>query len=438
MKIIDRYILKSHLVPFVFAFITILFVLILQFFTIFAERFIGKGIDVSFIFKLILLQSAWMVGFAAPMAVLIAVVFTFSTLTTTSEITVLKASGISLYRLMVPLLIAGCILSLIVERFSNVVLPQANYFAQSMMIDLAKTKPTFGLTQNAFSSIVDGYSIFIRDSDERTKQIRGVVIYDNKNPDTSVMVTAENGSIMFSADSHYLIMTLYNGEIHEIKSKDPASYSTLQFSKNRFVTEADGFSLTRSTANRLRSGDNELSANELIFISSELKKRIADSENAVRLMSQNRQKLLAENGKDEYGSAMKGLPEGSTATLASADKLNEMINAEMKLIEENRKTYNRYMAAFHKKYSLSFACLVFVLVGAPLGVLARKGGFGLGALFSMILFVLYWALMITGEKIAERGLLDPMISMWLGNIIIILTGVLLLVRLNGTVLKMSR
>lgn len=432
MKIIDRYILKAHLVPFVFSFFTIIFVLILQFFTIFADRFVGKGIDLSFIVKLILLQSAWMIGFAAPMAVLIAVVFTFSTLTTTSELTVLKASGISLYRLMVPVLCAGFVLSLLVERFSNVVLPQSNYFAQSMMLDLARKKPTFGLTRNAFSTIVDGYSIFIRDSDERTREIRGVVIYDNKKPQSSIMVTAEKGSVMFSTDSNYLIMTLYNGEIHEIKPKDPSSYTVLQFAKNRFVMEASGFYLQRSAANRLRSNDNELSAKELVFIGDELQRRIADSEKAVRMMSRNLQ------GNEVERRSIKGMKDGTVSVFTATGSRDSMISEELKKIDSNRMMYNRYMAAFHKKYSLAFACFVFVLVGAPLGLLARRGGFGMGAVYSMILFVLYWALMITGEKISERGLLDPMISMWLGNIVIMTIGFALVVRLNGSVLKMSR
>ena len=133
MSIIDRYILKSHLGPFLFAFITIVFVLILQFFATFADRFIGRGIEFSTIVELIVLQSAWMVGLAAPMAVLIAVVMVFGSLTTTSEMTVLRASGISLYRVMIPVLCAALLLSALIERFNNVVLPEANFYAKSLM-----------------------------------------------------------------------------------------------------------------------------------------------------------------------------------------------------------------------------------------------------------------------------------------------------------------
>jgi len=178
MKIIDRYILKAHVGSFLFAFVTIIFVLILQFFATFADRFMGKGIGFTAMVELILLQSAWMVGLAAPMAVLVSVVMAFGSLTTTSEMTVFRASGISLYRLMMPVLLAGLLLSLFVERFNNVVLPEANYYAKSLMVDIARSKPAFGLAENAFSTLVDGYSIFVRSTDEHSKELRGIVIYD--------------------------------------------------------------------------------------------------------------------------------------------------------------------------------------------------------------------------------------------------------------------
>jgi lipopolysaccharide export system permease protein len=418
MKIIDRYILKSHVGPFLFAFVTIIFVLILQFFATFADRFIGKGISFSAIVELILLQSAWMVGLAAPMAVLVAVVMAFGSLTTTSEMTVFRASGISLYRLMIPVLFAGLLLSLLVERFNNVVLPEANYYAKTLMVDIARSKPAFGLTENAFSTLVKGYSIFIRSTDERSKELRGIVIYDATRADYSTMVTAEKGTIDFSADNHYLVMTLFNGEIHQVRQPDHKSYRDMSFTKHRFVFESSGFGFSRSTESRMRSGDTELSAKELFAIGDEFRKRIAASEQRV--------------------TTAKLPPKPGAGVADSADRQLARLDGELKSIEENRKMYNRYMAAYHKKYALSLACFVFVLVGAPLGVLARRGGFGIGAAISLFLFVLYWMLMISGEKIAERGILDPMISMWLANTIMASVGIGLMASLNGSVFNTSR
>ncbi len=442
MKIIDRYILKSHFGPFLFAFITILFVLILQFFATFADRFIGKGIAFSAIVELIVLQSAWMVGLAAPMAVLIAVVMVFGSLTTTSEMTVLKASGISLYRVMIPVLIAGLFLSALVERFNNVVMPEANFHAKSLMIDITRAKPAFGLKENAFSNLIDGYSIYVRKSDDRSKEIMGIVIYDTTRPDYTTMVSAEKGSIDFTPDFQYLVMTLNNGEIHQISQHDHKSYHNMSFKKHRFIFESTGFGFSRNTADRVRSGDTELSANELLLIVDEFSKRISASEKNMYIPLENLQRSITQPGIDAplrlIQSSAQISPSGKNAAAAYIDRQIDTLDGELKSIQSNREMKNKYMAAYHKKYSLSLACFIFILVGAPLGVLARQGGFGVGAAMSLLFFVLYWMLMISGEKIAERGILDPFLSMWLANIVIASIGIALVIRLSGSVLNTSR
>ncbi len=439
-KIIDRYILKSHIGPFIFAFVTLIFVLILQFFSTFADRFIGKGIGFSFIVELIMLQSAWMVGLAAPMAVLVSVVMAFGSLTTTSEMTIFRASGISLSRLMIPVLLAALFLSALVERFNNVVLPQANYQAKSMMVDIAKSKPAFGLTENAFSTLVDGYSIFIRKSDDRLKELHDIVIYDVTRPDYSSMVTAEKGRIDFTADYQYLIMTLYNGEIYQIHQPDHKSVRSMTFSKQRFAFESSVSGFSRSSGNRMRSGDNELSANELHLIGNEFKKRILASEKRICIPLENMEERLMQN-RSVFSGTLSMVSDSSKAITKAAsyvDRQLAQLNSELTSITSNQSMYNRYMAAYHKKYALSVACFVFVLVGAPLGVLARRGGFGVGGGISLLFFVFYWMIMITGEKIAERGLLDPMLSMWLANIVMACIGIGLVISLTGAVFNTSR
>ncbi len=443
MKIIDRYILKSHLLPFGYAFLTIVFMLILQFFSIFADRLIGKGMGFATLIELIFLQSAWMIGLAIPMAVLVAVVLTFGALTTTSEVTVFRATGISLYRLMAPVLLAGLILTGLVERFNNVIIPVANYYAQTLMLEIARSKPEFGLEENAFSKLVDGYSIFVRDTDTKTKELRGIVIYDYTNPKYSIMVTAEKGTLEFSSDYRYLMMTLFNGEIHEMKYEDFTDYRKIGFVKDRFIVESSNLDLTSNVKKRIRSGDNELSADELLLISDELKTRIAASEKVVGY-------LKGKSRPDSHARLMPDVPERAVIVAkpktgdigvgapVQKDGTDSLLATENRNLESSRKMLNRYMVAYHKKYALSFSCFVFILVGAPLGVMARKGGFGLGAALSLLLFVLYWALMLFGESVAEYGLAGPFISVWLPNFILTAIGVLLAVRLNGPVFRNVR
>jgi lipopolysaccharide export system permease protein len=440
MKIIDRYILKSHVGPFFFAFITLLFVLILQFFSTFADRFIGKGIGFGTIAELILLQSAWMVGLAAPMAVLVAVVMAFGSFTTTSEMTVFRASGISLYRLMLPVLCAGLILSALVERFNNIVMPRANYYAKSMMVDIARSKPAFGLTENAFSTLVDGYSIFVRKFDDRSKELQGIVIYDSTSPEYSSVATAEKGRIDFSDDYQSLVLTLYSGEIHQVSRSNQKSYRNMSFGKHRLVFESSGFGFARSSGKRERTDYNELSANELQAKGDEFKSRVLASEKRIQAPLDTMRHRIGASHLFGAGVSMKSL--SSSKKVAEVDSYVDQqfaqLDSELKSIESNKSMYNRYMAAYHKKYSLSLACFVFVLVGAPLGVLARRGGFGAGAAMSLLFFVIYWMLMISGEKIAERGVLDPLISMWIANIVMVAIGIGLVVSLTRSVFNTSR
>jgi len=441
MKIIDRYILKAHIGPFLFAFVTITFVLILQFFATFADRFMGKGIRFTDIVELIALQSAWMVGLAAPMAVLVAVVMAFGSLTTTSEMTVFRATGISLYRLMIPVLLVGLLLSFCVERFNNVVLPKSNYYAKSMMVDIARSKPLFGLTENAFSTLLDGYSIFVRKSDDDSKELMGIVIYDATRHGYTTMVTAERGTVDFSDDYQYLVMTLFNGQIHQVAQPDHKNYRNMSFRKHRFVFESSGFGFSRSSENRMRSGDTELSAKELLAIGDEFQQRISVSQKLINRPLESMEHRIAESspvGARKRVRVVTSPGKAGVSAAAYVDRQLLQLEGELKSIEANQNMYNRYMAAYHKKYALSLACFVFILVGAPLGVLARRGGFGVGAAISLLFFVLYWMLMISGEKIAERGILDPMISMWLANTVMAAVGAALMVRLSGSVFNTSR
>ncbi|MEI7695537.1 MAG: LptF/LptG family permease [Chlorobium sp.] len=440
MKIIDRYILKSHVGPFIFAFGTLLFVLILQFFTTFADRFIGKGIGFSTIAELILLQSAWMVGLAAPMATLVAVVMAFGSLTTTSEMTIFRASGISLYRLMIPVLCAAFLLSLLVERFNNVVLPQANYYAKSMMADIARSKPAFGLTKNAFSNLVDGYAIFVRNVDDRTKELQGIVIYDMTRPGYSTVATAEKGNVAFTDDDHSLVLTMLNGEIHQVSSSDHKSYRKINFGKHQLVFASTGFGFARSFSNRVRSDDSELSAVELLAIGNEFKRRILSAEKRIQGSEKTMQAPQQQVRAGEKGAPLipYHLSNGAVATSVQGGHSLAEVDGDLKSIESNRVMLNKYMAAYHKKYALSLACFVFAMVGAPLGVLARRGGFGVGAAMSLVFFIFYWMLLMSGEKIAERGLLDPLLSLWIANIVMVAVGIVLVVSLSRSVFNTSR
>lgn len=408
MKIIDRYILKSLIGPFSLSFFTILFVLALQFLATFADRFLGKGIGLRDVAELVMLQSAWMVLFAVPMAILISVIMVYGAMTNASETTVLRASGLSLFRFALPVLIAALALSFLVERFNNVIIPQANYRSKTLMADIVRAKPAFGLTEQAFSSFIDGYSIFVKDTDESSRELRGVLLYDLTRPGYRTMVSAGKGEIGFSSDDRYLIMTLYNGEIHAMRLPGNGQYRTMRFDRHRIVFESSGFGFSRTAGERLRNDSRELSAAELLVAGNNMEGSIRDTEKKLRTLEES----------------------GSSATIKEG-RASEQILAERQRLAEQQEQYNRYMTEYHKKFALPLACFAFALAGVPLGVLARRGGFGVGAALSLLFFVLYWVMIITGEKLAERSVLDPALSIWSADVLVALAGLLMIRRLNG-------
>ena len=441
MKILYRYILKEHVGPFFFAFFTILFVFTLQFVTRFFDRFVGKGLEFFVVVELIVLQIAWMVVLAAPMAVLIATLVVFGNLTNSSEITVMRAGGLSLYRLIVPVLLAGVFLTVLMERFNNIVLPEANYQAKQLLRDITRAKPSFGLTENAFSGLVDGYSILVRETGDDAETLKGITIYETKEDDDKTVITAERGSIAFTSDYHYLILTLFDGQMHELREEDSEEYRITTFDKHRYVFSSTGYGFERTDGNEIRRGDRELSAKQLYAVGLQFRERSNDAKKHISDAVSREQETINKQ-RDSVEPAIASVTgytvEKKAQALQQVEKMLERIDREIDHMERSRDMYNKYMVEFHKKYALSFACTIFVLVGVPLGVLAKRGGFGVGAGLSLLFFVSYWSLLIMGEELSDRSLLEPGIAMWIANAVMLLIGTIALIRVSGLAIGSGR
>lgn len=442
MKILDRYILKAHAGSFFFAFVTIMFVFILSFLTKFLDRLVGKGLDIGIVVEMVLLQSAWMVGLAVPMAVLVSTVMAFGALTNSSELTVMRSGGISVYRLVAPVLIVSLFLSIMVERFNNVMMPEANFRANALLFDITRMKPGFGIDKNSFSNVIKGYSIMARKVDNTTGELSDVVLYDRERPEVRIVITAAKGRIEFSDDSRFLILTLENGQIHELTLPRMDRYRKMVFTRHRYVFEATGYGFERSDGNGRRRGGRELSAKDLLAVGEEFRVK-AEKAERTSVMGVEELKSQVDLIRKSGGTALKPvsrlLPDVSPGkAIASTDAMIKVVSSGIEEMQKDRIEYNNYMVEYHKKYSLAFACLVFAIVGAPLGVMARRGGFGIGAALSLLFFVMYWVMMIGGEKIADRGLISPAICVWTPNVILSAVGMFMLLRLARSVTASSR
>ncbi len=432
--IIYRYILKAHAGPFLFSLTTLMFLFLFQFLIKSIDQLVGKGLSLWIITQLIALNLAWMVTLAVPMAVLVSTLMAFGGLSSSNEITIMKAGGISLKKLMIPVMILALLITYLMILFNNDVLPEANHKARLLLTDISRTKPTFILEAGKFSEDIGGARILVKKTFENSNNLEGVFIYDYSNPQNRNVITAESGDISFTSDFKFIVMNLKNGEIHQNNLQDiTKDYRIVKFQNHRITLDAAGFGFQRSSDNAFSRGDRELSSkamNNLIDSLKIFRIRSKDSfieeiRSAVKLISS----LNYTNAifKETVEGGMKASSRDSLSVLMGTVKSKQhMFSTQLQLNAATEKQIDGYDVEIYKKYSIPFACLVFAMIGAPLGYRVRRGGFGIAAGFSLFFFLLYWASLIGGEKLADRSLLSPFLGMWLVNIILGLFGLYLM------------
>jgi lipopolysaccharide export system permease protein len=422
--ILYRYILRAHIAPFFLGLSVVILLFVLQFVMKFIDQLVGKGLGTWVIIELITTNLAWMLVLAVPMAVLAATLMAFGNLSANHEITSMKAAGVSLYRMMAPVLLASVIITVLLFFFDNDVLPEANHRAKVLATDIRRKKPTLTLVPGLFSQEISGYSILVRKTFEPSNNLEGVTIYDYTDPNANVLITAEDGTLSFSRDYRYLIMDLHNGEIHELWGGNFKEYRRVRFERHRITMKAEGFEFERSSEGAFSRGDRELSIQAMMAYVDSLKTVNAQSQRRIQSLTTQLSAITTNSKRDSSASAA----ESEQKSLSKARVLRGMIQSEKSAIAYNGTHIDQYMVEVHKKYALPAACIVFVIVAAPLGMMARKGNFGVAATFSLAFFLFYWACLIGGEKLADRGLLTPFLGMWNANIFLSILGIFLTVR----------
>ncbi|MCK9424811.1 MAG: LptF/LptG family permease [Ignavibacteriaceae bacterium] len=423
--ILFRYILRNHAAPFLFSITTLMFIFLFQFLMKFADKLVGKGLDTWIVIQLIMYNLAWMVVLVVPMAVLVATLMAFGAMAQNNEITIMKSSGVSLYKMIAGPLAASAVVGVFLIFFNNDVLPDANHQAKILMMDIQQKKPTLSIEPGVFSQEVDNYAILARTMDQKGNKMHGVTIYDYTNPYKINIVTAKEGLLYFSKNQTKLLMDLQNGEIHESGVSDTKLYRKLLFTNHRIAMDAQQFSFQQSGPGVQRS-DRELSAPDMLAIVDSLKQM--RSKYFTSFQKTTHKFFLG----DSFAAPLQGkihqsyTPNDNYTNLIERVKniKNEMLSSFLQ-VDFVDKEIDKYMVEVHKKYSIPAACIIFILLGAPLGVITRKGGFGMAASVSLFFFLIYWASLIGGEKLADRGFMTPFWGMWSANILMGLVGILL-------------
>lgn len=408
-----------------------MFVFLLQFLMKTADNLIGKGLDAWIIIKLIVFNLAWMLVLAIPMGALGMVLMAYGSLTQDNEFTILKSSGVSLIRLMVPAFIVGAILCVFLIWFNNAVLPDTNYQAKVLMYDISRTKPTLKLEANVFSDQIPNYSILARRVSKTSNEIYDVLIYDFNNPFQINIITARKARIYFTPDNKKMLFDMEDGVIHQQVSTGNNSYRRIYFQRHKIAVDASQFTFEQSGPG-LPRGDRELSASDMQKIVDSLE--VLKSE-VIKEFRENIKTFTDEIFGNQNRTSKSSQSQISTgnpryfALNSARSKLTNILNFDSRLEYFETEIY-KYQVEIHKKYAIPFACIVFVLVGAPLGVLTRRGSFGVAASISLLFFLLYWIFLIGGEKLADRRLLNPFLGMWSANFVIGALGIFLTYRMN--------
>lgn len=434
------YIVREHITPLVMSLVVIMFVFLLQFLMRFIDKLVGKGLDWWTIIQLVAFNLAWMVVLAVPMAVLVSCVMAFGSMGASNELTAMKAAGISLGRMLFPVAVMGTLIAFFDLQFNNNVLPDANHKAKDLMSDIQRKKPTFALEAGQFSDddAIPGFSILAQKTVPNSSDLLNVTIYDNSTPNVSKVITAKKANVGFARDFKSIVMTLHSGEFHDYSTIQPADYRRGAFDTYIVNIPTNGYDFMRQGESE--RGDRELSANDLLRY---VHRKDTDLIQAQHQLADHLDRFALDYNKPSPipprpilpGEHFSDSAEISKPRAPGMDMIRNQFQQRLQTISSDVDHLNSvqddidsYMVEVHKKYAIPVACIVFVLLGAPMGALARRGGVGVGVGLSIGFFVLYWIFLIGGEKLADRNVIEPWEGMWGGNILLGALGIYLVWR----------
>jgi lipopolysaccharide export system permease protein len=446
MKKLDFFILKSYLGPLVMTFFIALFILLMQFLWKYIDDLVGKGLEWYVIVKLLFFFSATFVPLALPLAILLSSLMMFGNLGEHYELVTIKAAGISLSRIMRPLIIVSIVISALAFYYSNVVLPMANLKSLSLLYDVREKKLAFNLKEGVFYNGIEGFIIRVGKKEKDGNTIREVMVYDHtKRMGNVSLTTAEWGKMELSPDKRFLVFRLYNGINYEERVDLRGNEISRPFQRTKFTQQyqmfdLSAFQLTRTDENLFKNNFEMQNINQLSFSIDSIKVQLAAEQESYQknfISTMQFYKTLDTTYKKPVDSTMrfyssiivnfkaanrfKVLEAAKNASLSAKQNLStshESLNNRSKLIYKHQIVY-------HKKFAFSIACFLLFFIGAPLGAIIRKGGLGMPAVISTLFFILFWVISFGGEKYAAEGVVPAWQGIWFASAVLLPIGLFL-------------
>ncbi len=444
MKKIHLLILRAFIQPFFVTFFIVMFVLLMLFLFKYIDDLIGKGFEWYVILELMMYASATNVAMALPLSILLSSIMTFGSLGENYELVAIKSAGVSLSRAMYPMVIVVALLSIGAFIFSDYMLPVANLKYYSLLYDARQQKSTNLLPEGVFSNNFPGYSIRVRQKDPDGQRLYGMIIYE-KNPNTgnNSVVFAKQGSMYRTPDDSFLVLKLKDGIRYEESTGDKGYNPRQQFRRMRFKETEQKFDLSNLKFKRTDESGFK-NAFQMMNIKQLTETRLTTQhglDSALRIEFQvfkpyvkyfslpHNKSLNTANYKigKNLLSAFKPNERSNVinVALSEARTLSDIVNPKQQNEKETVKNIRRIVVEYQRKFTLSAACLVLFLIGAPLGAIIRKGGLGLPVVVSVVFFLIYHIISTIGEKSAKDGHVPPVIGMWIAIVVLTPLGIFL-------------
>lgn len=490
MRLLERYLLRQLVAPFFFAIAALTSIMLLN---QIARRFgalVGKGLPWSVIAEVFGLSIPFILAITLPMAVLMAVLYTFTHLAADNEITAMRASGISVYQVVAPVFGAGVFIAVLTFLFTDQVLPRSNAQLRSLMFNIGRKKPTFELREQAINELGPA-GIFLRALriDPSSGRMKDVTIYDMAASSGRRIVYADSGVMALMANETDLSLRLFSGSVHQFKASDPTVFQLTFFQVND-IRVKDITNQFESNLVEAQRGDREMSTCEMLGVIRDQEREVRQAEVERRLLVRRdlrallglppppsigqvpvepvggycrwfrqlqtvllpktaeaqdpaqieaRKRRLQGNfrnlpGQDTSRTLAIPLPVTMDTTPVSLENIRlssygEVLNL-VNRVDDSQKEADRYAIEVHKKWSISVACMVFVLVGVPMALRFPRGGMGLVLGGGFAVFSVYYVGLIAGEALGDRAIVNPIAAMWASNSIFVVLGLIGLYRVS--------
>jgi lipopolysaccharide export system permease protein len=437
MRLLNQHLIRSAVGPFFFGLFVITFLLIIQALYKCVDLLVSKGVPFSVTIKVLILSLGWTLALSVPMSVLIAVLMGVGQLAADNEITAMKASGISLTMILRPLLGFGLVVGLALVAFNHWVLPEANHNLANLLTDIKSSRPMMEIQEQMFTELSDQLTIFVRGKDDRTGRIEDVTIIEKEEPGgiSPRLTTATWGRVLTEPGSGTMRLELHDGEIHEMPDpRNPQNYQVIRF-RQHDIQLAD-MERGIEDSERQTRGEREMNLTALLAAARTETGHQLDIAGQVATLQSNlanqQWELLTPQSRRELRLSQPANPAEMIARLSATrrriEQAESQAGAQAKIRESYVRKGNKYLVEFHKKLTIPVACLVFVLLGIPMAVSTGRSGRGVSLTLALVVYVVYYLCLLGGEKIADRGLVNPALAMWYGNIMLTAVGVVLFVR----------